>query len=49
MRGPAPARFLGGAIDIPPRSSVYYRLTLEEGREYTLLDDEHGVQRTFTP
>jgi hypothetical protein len=49
MRGPAPARFLGGAIDVPPRSSVYYTVTLEEGREYTLLDDEHGIQRTFTP
>ena len=49
MRGPAPARFLGGAIDVPPRSSVYYRMTLDEGREYTLLDDENGIQRTFTP
>jgi hypothetical protein len=49
MRGPAPARFLGGAIDVPPHTSVYYTVTLEEGREYTLFDDEHGIQKTFTP
>ena len=49
MRGPAPARFLGGAIDVPPHTSVYYEVTLQRGREYTLLDDEHGIQRTFTP
>jgi hypothetical protein len=49
MRGPAPARFLGGAIDVPPHSSVYYTVTLEQGREYTLFDDEHGIQRSFTP
>jgi hypothetical protein len=49
MRGPAPARFLGGAIDVPPHTSVYYRVALEQGREYTLLDDERGVQGTFTP
>ncbi len=49
LRGTAPARFLGGAIDIPPRTSVYYTITLEEGREYTLLDDERGIQKAFTP
>jgi hypothetical protein len=49
MRGPAPARFLGGAIDVPPHASVYYRVKLEEGREYTLLDDERGVQKAFRP
>ena len=49
MRGPAPARFLGGAIDIPPHTSVYYTMQFEKGREYTLLDDENGVQRAFTP
>ena len=48
LHGPAPARFLGGAIDVPPHTSVYYTVTLEQGREYTLLDDEHGIQRTFT-
>lgn len=49
LRGPAPARFLGGAIDVPPRTSVYYTVTLEKGREYTLLDDEHGLEVSFTP
>jgi hypothetical protein len=49
MRGPAPARFLGGAIDVPPHTSVYYTVELEQGREYTLLDDERGVQDAFTP
>jgi hypothetical protein len=49
MDGPAPARFLGGAIDVPPHSSVYYTVELEQGREYTLLDDVHGIQKTFTP
>jgi hypothetical protein len=48
MKGPAPARFLGGAIDVPPRVSVYYTIDLEQGRAYTLLDDERGVQRSFT-
>jgi hypothetical protein len=49
MRGTSPARFLGGAIDVAPHSSVYYRIELQQGREYTLLDDEHGIQKTFTP
>ena len=49
MDGPAPARFLGGAIDVPAHTSVYYTVELEKGREYTLLDDERGVQRAFTP
>ena len=49
MRGPAPARFLGGVIDVPPRTSVYYTVSLDEGREYTLLDDERGIESTFTP
>jgi hypothetical protein len=49
MRGPAPARFLGGAIDVPSNASVYYTFSFEEGREYTLLDDERGIQRSFTP
>lgn len=48
LRGPAPARFLGGAIDVPAHSSVYYTVELEEGREYTLLDDERGIQGSFT-
>lgn len=49
LRGPAPATFLGGAIDVPPHSTVYYTVTLEQGREYTLLDDENDRQLTFTP
>jgi hypothetical protein len=49
MQGPAPARFLGGAIDVPPETSVYYTMNFEEGREYTLLDDEHDLQKSFTP
>jgi hypothetical protein len=49
LRGPAPATFLGGAIDVPPHSTVYYTITLDKGREYTLLDDENDRQLTFTP
>lgn len=48
-QGPAPARFLGGAIDVPAESSVYLTLELEQGREYTLLDDERGRELSFTP
>jgi hypothetical protein len=48
-KGPSPAEFLGGAIDVPARSLVYYRIDLEEGREYTLLDDERGRELSFTP
>jgi hypothetical protein len=49
LRGPAPATFLGGAIDVPPHSTVYYTVTLDQGREYTLLDDVNDRQLTFTP
>ena len=49
MRGPAPATFLGGAIDVPPHSSVFYTVTFEQGREYTLLDDVNDLQLAFTP
>ena len=49
MDGPAPAQFLGGAIDIPAHTSVYYTFDFEQDREYTLLDDENGVQKVFTP
>jgi hypothetical protein len=49
LRGPAPARFLGGAIDVPPHTSVYYSVNLEQGREYTLVDDERGLEKTFRP
>ena len=49
MSGPAPASFLGGAIDVPSNASVYYTFSFDEGREYTLFDDERGIQRSFTP
>jgi hypothetical protein len=49
LRGPAPATFLGGAIDVPPHSTVYYTVALDQGREYTLLDDVNDRQLTFTP
>jgi hypothetical protein len=49
MHGPAPARFHGGVIDVPSHASVYYTVTLEKGREYTLLDDERGIEKAFTP
>ncbi len=48
MREAAPARFLGGVIDVPPHTSVYYTINLEQGRTYTLLDDERGIQKSFT-
>jgi hypothetical protein len=49
LQGPAPATFLGGAIDVPPNSTAYYTIMLDEGREYTLLDDVNDRQLTFTP
>ena len=49
LRGPAPAAFLGGTIDVPPRSAVYYTIELEAGREYTLFDDIRGVKGEFVP
>ena len=49
LRGPAPGRFLGGAIDVPPGSSVYHTIELGEGREYTLLDDANELEVKFTP
>jgi hypothetical protein len=48
-KGPSPARFLGGIIDVPAGSSAYYTFAFEAGREYTLLDDEHGRELSFTP
>ncbi len=49
LRGPAPAAFLGGTIDVPPRGSVYYTVELEAGREYTLFDDIRGISGEFVP
>lgn len=48
-KGPAPAEFLGGIIDVPAGSSAYYTFDFEVGREYTLLDDERGRELSFTP
>lgn len=48
-KGPSPAEFLGGAIDVPAKSSIYYTIELESGRQYTLLDDERGRELSFTP
>jgi hypothetical protein len=47
MRGPAPGRFHGGAIGVPPRTSVYYTYTFEPGREYAVVDDVNEVERRF--
>jgi hypothetical protein len=47
MKGPAPGQFHGGAIDVPPHSSVYYTYAFERGREYALLDDVNKVERRF--
>ena len=48
-KGPSPAEFLGGVIDVPAKSSAYYTVELEAGREYTLLDDERSRELSFTP
>jgi hypothetical protein len=48
MTGPAPGRFHGGAIDVPPGSSVYFTTAFEEGTRYALIDDANGVERAFT-
>jgi hypothetical protein len=47
MKGPAPGSFHGGAIDVPPHSSVYYTYTFEHGVDYALIDDANGVERRF--
>jgi hypothetical protein len=47
MKGPAPGSFHGGAIDVPPYSTVYYTYTFEQGKEYALLDDVNEVERRF--
>ena len=48
MKGPAPGRFHGGAIDVPPRSAVYYTFAFEPGVDYALLDDVNEIERRFT-
>jgi hypothetical protein len=47
MKGPAPGSFHGGAIDVPPHSSVYYTYTFEPGVDYALIDDANEVERRF--
>lgn len=47
MKGPAPGGFHGGAIDVPPHSSVYYTYTFERGVQYALIDDVNKVERRF--
>ena len=47
MKGPAPGSFHGGAIDVPPHSTVYYTYTFEKGKEYALLDDVNEVEKRF--
>ncbi len=48
MKGPAPGAFHGGAIDVPPHSSVYYTYTFEAGVDYALIDDANEVERRFS-
>jgi hypothetical protein len=47
MKGPAPGSFHGGAIDVPPHSSVFYTYTFEEGVDYALVDDVNEIERRF--
>ena len=47
MKGPAPGSFHGGAIDVPPHSSVYYTYTFESGVDYALVDDVNEIERRF--
>jgi hypothetical protein len=48
MKGEAPGHFHGGAIDVPPHSSVYYTYTFERGVDYAVVDDVNEVERRFT-
>ena len=47
MKGPAPGSFHGGAIDVPPNSSVYYTYAFEAGIDYALVDDVNEIERRF--
>jgi uncharacterized cupredoxin-like copper-binding protein len=51
FKGPAPGTFLGAMQTIPPGTSVYLDIQLEEGVEYTLSDTsgERPIVATFTP
>jgi len=47
MKGPAPGSFHGGAIDVPPHSSVYYTYTFERDIQYAVVDDVNKLERRF--
>ena len=47
MKGPAPGSFHGGAIDVPPGSSVYYTFTFVRRIDYALVDDVNEIERRF--
>jgi uncharacterized cupredoxin-like copper-binding protein len=51
FKGTAPGTFLGAMQTIPPGTSVYLDIELEEGVEYTLSDTsgERPIVATFTP
>lgn len=51
FKGPAPGTFHGAMQTIPPGTSVYLDIELEQGTEYTLSDTsgERPVTATFTP
>lgn len=48
MKGPAPGSLHGGAIDVPPHSSVYVTYTFEPGVGYALFDDVNEIERRFS-
>jgi hypothetical protein len=47
-KGPAPGGVHGGAIDVPPHSSVYLTYTFETGVEYALFDDVNEIEKRFS-
>jgi hypothetical protein len=48
QRGPAPATFVGGIQSIPPGTSVFQELRLEQGVTYTVADYQNEQTATFT-
>lgn len=46
---PPPLTLLGAMQSIPNGTSVFLTVNLEAGRKYHLVDDESGVEATFTP
>ena len=47
MKGPAPGRFHGGAIDVPAGTTVYYTYEFESGVDYAVVDDVNEVEQRF--